>query len=84
MVASHCVLAITVVLLVPLYFPLLSLMRSTLSAIFDVVPYRFAESWPSRPASMGTLRCLAPYYYNEMRRDGSLLDVSFQFKRRIQ
>lgn len=43
MIASHLVLAITIMVLTILYFPLLGLVLSTLSTIFDVVLYRYAK-----------------------------------------
>ena len=43
MIASHLVLAIIIMVLAILYFPLLGLILSTLSTIFDVVLYRYAK-----------------------------------------
>ncbi len=43
MIASHLVIAIIVMVLAILYFPLLGLVLSTLSTIFDVVLYRYAK-----------------------------------------
>jgi Family of unknown function (DUF6159) len=43
MMASHLYMAIIVMVLAILYFPLLGLVLSTLSTIFDVVLYRFAK-----------------------------------------
>ncbi|HEY5627737.1 MAG TPA: DUF6159 family protein [Nitrospira sp.] len=42
MLASHPILAIAIMVLALLYFPLLGLVLSTMSTIFDVVLYRFA------------------------------------------
>ena len=41
-IASHPILAIAIMILAILYFPLLGLVLSTLSTIFDVVLYRYA------------------------------------------
>lgn len=43
MIPSHLVLAITIIVPAILYFPLLGLVLSTLSTIFDVVLYRYAK-----------------------------------------
>lgn len=43
MIASHLVTAIVIMFLAILYFPLLGLVLSTLSTIFDVVLYRYAK-----------------------------------------
>ncbi len=43
MIASHLYIAIIVMVLAVLYFPLLGLVLSTMSTIFDVVLYRFAK-----------------------------------------
>ena len=43
MIPSHPAVAITVMVLAILYFPLLGLVLSTLSTIFDVVLYRYAK-----------------------------------------
>jgi len=42
MIASHPMLALVIMILAILYFPLLGLVLSTMSTIFDVVLYRFA------------------------------------------
>ncbi len=44
MIGSHLMSAIVIMVLAVLYFPLLGLMLSTLSTIFDVVLYRYAKS----------------------------------------
>ena len=49
MVASHPILAIVVMILAILYFPLLGLVLSTLSTIFDVVLYRYASAGTITP-----------------------------------
>jgi hypothetical protein len=43
MIASHPMLALIIMVLAILYFPLLGLVLSTMSTIFDVVLYRFAK-----------------------------------------
>lgn len=43
MIASHSILAIAIMILAILYFPLLGLALSTMSTIFDVVLYRYAR-----------------------------------------
>jgi hypothetical protein len=43
MIASHAMLALIIMVLAILYFPLLGLVLSTMSTIFDVVLYRFAK-----------------------------------------
>ena len=43
MIATHPILAIGVMVLSILYFPLLGLVLSTMSTIFDVVLYRYAS-----------------------------------------
>jgi Family of unknown function (DUF6159) len=43
MIASHAILAITIMALAILYFPLLGLVLSTMSTIFDVALYRYAK-----------------------------------------
>lgn len=42
-IASHSIVAVIVMALAILYFPLLGLVLSTLSTIFDVVLYRYAK-----------------------------------------
>lgn len=43
MIPSHPIMAISIMVLAMLYFPLLGLVLSTMSTIFDVVLYRFAK-----------------------------------------
>jgi hypothetical protein len=43
LITSHLILALVVMALSILYFPLLGLVLSTLSAVFDVVLYRYAK-----------------------------------------
>jgi uncharacterized protein DUF6159 len=43
LIASHLFVAMVVMALAILYFPLLGLVLSTMSTIFDVVLYRFAK-----------------------------------------
>lgn len=43
MIASHPMIALIIMVLAILYFPLLGLVLSTMSTIFDVVLYRFAQ-----------------------------------------
>ena len=44
MIASHPIFAIAIMVLAILYFPLLGLVLSTMSTIFDVVLYRYASA----------------------------------------
>jgi hypothetical protein len=44
MIATHPILAIAIMVLAILYFPLLGLVLSTMSTIFDVVLYRYAST----------------------------------------
>ena len=49
MIASHPFLAIAIMVLAILYFPLLGLVLSTMSTIFDVVLYRYASAGTVTP-----------------------------------
>lgn len=49
MIASHPFLAIAIMILAILYFPLLGLVLSTMSTIFDVVLYRYASAGTITP-----------------------------------
>ena len=49
MIASHPILAIAIMVLAILYFPLLGLVLSTMSTIFDVVLYRYASAGTITP-----------------------------------
>ena len=49
MIATHPILAIAIMVLAILYFPLLGLVLSTMSAIFDVVLYRYASTGAITP-----------------------------------
>ena len=49
MIASHPILAIAIMALAILYFPLLGLVLSTMSTIFDVVLYRYASAGTTTP-----------------------------------
>ena len=49
MVATHSILAIAIMVLAILYFPLLGLVLSTMSTIFDVVLYRYASTGTITP-----------------------------------
>lgn len=49
MIASHPFLAIVIMVLAILYFPLLGLVLSTMSTIFDVVLYRYASTGTVTP-----------------------------------
>jgi len=49
MIATHPILAIAIMVLAILYFPLLGLVLSTMSTIFDVVLYRYASTGTITP-----------------------------------
>ena len=49
MIATHPMLAIAIMVLAILYFPLLGLVLSTMSTIFDVVLYRYASTGTITP-----------------------------------
>jgi len=49
MIATHPILAIAIMVLSILYFPLLGLVLSTMSTIFDVVLYRYASTGTITP-----------------------------------
>jgi hypothetical protein len=49
MIATHSILAIAIMVLAILYFPLLGLVLSTMSTIFDVVLYRYASTGTVTP-----------------------------------
>lgn len=49
MIVSHPILAIAIMVLAILYFPLLGLVLSTMSTIFDVVLYRYARAGTIAP-----------------------------------
>jgi hypothetical protein len=49
MIASHPFLAIVIMVLAILYFPVLGLVLSTMSTIFDVVLYRYASTGTVTP-----------------------------------
>ncbi len=49
MIASHPIFAIAIMVLAILYFPLLGLVLSTMSTIFDVVLYRYASAGTITP-----------------------------------
>lgn len=49
MIVSHPILAIAIMVLAILYFPLLGLVLSTMSTIFDVVLYRYASAGTITP-----------------------------------
>ncbi len=49
MIATHSILAIAIMVLAILYFPLLGLVLSTMSTIFDVVLYRYASTGTITP-----------------------------------
>jgi len=49
MIATHLIMAIIIMLLALLYFPLLGLVFSTMSTIFDVVLYRYATGGTITP-----------------------------------
>ncbi|MEQ1562863.1 MAG: DUF6159 family protein, partial [Nitrospiraceae bacterium] len=48
-IATHPILAIAIMVLAILYFPLLGLVLSTMSTIFDVVLYRYASTGAVTP-----------------------------------